>query len=189
MVLPFVDGEIADAESGLSLIRPSVEYLDSYVEACSETWDNIHSRYILHDPALADSWRKTIFDTFENQYRGLELPEGWFPVAVLWAVRHDAFVGAVNIRLQMDDALIRYGGTYGYFVRTSARGCGYGTAIAKLGLEATRCLGVNPIVITCQDSNTPSMAASEHLPYLRKERDIVDVDGTVQPVWRYWFTE
>ncbi len=189
MVLPFVDGEIADAESGLSLIRPSVEYLDSYVEACAETWDNIHSRYILHDPALADSWRKTIFDTFENQYRGLELPEGWFPVAVLWAVRNDEFVGAVNIRLQMDDALIRYGGTYGYFVRTSARGCGYGTAIAKLGLEATRCLGVNPIVITCQESNTPSMAAGEHLPYLRKERDIVDVDGTVQPVWRYWFTE
>ena len=188
MDLPFADGEIADAETGLALVQPAERYIESYVEACAETWDNIHNTYILHDPALADAWRTTIFRTFENRSRGLELPEGWYPSVMLWAVRDGAFIGAANIRIQQDEGLIRYGGTYGYFIRAGQRGRGFGTAIALLGLEATRRLEVDPIVITCQESNAASMAVSEHLPYLRKERDVVDVDGVVQPVWRYWLT-
>ena len=189
MDLPFADGEISDAANGLSLIRPSEPYLDSYIDACAETWNDIHDTYILHDPALADSWRSTIFDAFEKDYRGLGLPPGWLPSVALWAVRDGAFVGAVNIRIGHSSELIRYGGTYGYFIRTSKRGQGYGRSIARLGLDATRRLKVRPIVVTCQERNAASMAINEHLPYLRKERAITEAEGVVQPIWRYWFTE
>ena len=188
MQLPFADGEIKDDTSGLRLVRPAAIYLESYHAACEETWNHIHNRYILHDPAVFESWQHTIFDTFEKRYLGLELPEGYYPSLMLWAIKGERFVGAVNIRLRQDAELISYGGTVGYFITHSLRGIGLGTSIAKLGVKAAQRLGLDPIVITCQESNAASMAVGEHLPYLIKERDVVDVDGIVQPIWRFWMT-
>lgn len=187
MELPFADDEIAHAESGLALVRPHEGLLASYREACEETWNNIHSRYIMHDPALFEVWQHTVFQQFEDRFRGINLPEGYYPSVMLWAHAGDRFVGAVNIRLEQDETLLTYGGTYGYFVRTADRRRGFGKALALMGLEATRRLGVEPIVITLQESNRASCALSEQLPYARVECYDADVDGVVQPVRRYWF--
>ena len=190
MELPFADGEIRDAASGLALVRPHPRYLESYRQACQETWDHIHNRYILHDPAVFDQWRETIFDIFEKRFQGQALPEGWYPSLMLWAVQGDRFIGATNIRTVQDEELISYGGTLGYFIRTSERGKGYGTALAQLAVEAAQLLGIEPIVITCQESNAASMAVGEHLPYVFKERDAVSVNGgEPEPIWRYWVTD
>ena len=187
MQLPFADGEIRHGETGLALVRPNALLLPSYREACEETWDHIHNRYILHDPERFDEWCTTIFQTFEDRFVGKNLPEGYYPSLMLWAQKDDGFVGAVNIRLEQDEALLTYGGTYGYFVRTSMRGFGYGVALGLMGLEATRRMGVSPISITLQESNRASCATAEHLPYERVEYYDADVDGVVQPVRRYWF--
>ena len=187
--LPFEDGEICHGESGLALVRPNAALLESYREACAETWDHIHNRYILHDPQLFETWRHTIFQTFEDRYQGINLPKGYYPSVMLWAEREGTFIGAVNIRLQQDEMLLTYGGTYGYFVRVSQRGRGYGTALGLMGLEAAQRLGVNPIAITLQESNEASCALAEHLPYTRVERYEADVDGTIEPVRRYWLSE
>ena len=187
--LPFEDGEICHGESGLALVRPNAALLESYREACAETWDHIHNRYILHDPQLFETWRHTIFQTFEDRYQGINLPKGYYPSVMLWAEREGTFIGAVNIRLQQDEMLLTYGGTYGYFVRVSQRGRGYGTALGLMGLEAAQRLGVNPIAITLQESNEASCALAEHLPYTHVERYEADVDGTVEPVRRYWLSE
>ena len=187
MELPFEDDEILHCESGLALTRPHEGLLESYRVACAETWDHIHNRYILHDPDRFDEWRNTLFQTFEDRYNGVNLPEGYYPSVMLWAHLGDRFVGAVNIRMQQDEVLLRYGGTYGYFVRVADRGHGYGTAMGLMGLEATRRLGISPISITVQESNAPSCALAEHLPYERVEHYSTDVDGVVQPVRRYWF--
>ncbi len=186
MLLPFEDGQIKHEPSGLALVRPNAALLESYREACAETWDNIHNRYILHDPVRYDEWKHTIFGTFEDRARGVNLPDGYYPSVMLWACAGDRFVGAVNIRTSQDEALLTYGGTYGYFVRTSERRKGYGTALALMGLEAAKLLGVEPIAITLQESNRASCALAEHLPYLRLERYEADVDGVWQPVRRYW---
>ena len=187
MQLPFEDDEIRHAESGLVLTRPNEALLKSYLEACEETWDHIHNRYILHDPQRFDEWRATIFSTFEDRFNGVNLPEGYYPSVMLWAHRGDTFIGAVNVRTRQDEALLTYGGTYGYFVRTSERGKGYGVALGLMGLEAAQRLGVSPIAITLQESNRASCALAERLPYARVEYYDADVDGVVQPVRRYWF--
>ena len=188
MELPFRDDEIVHAATGLALTRPHAGLLESYREACVETWDHIHNRYILHDPDRYDEWCHTLFQTFEDRFCGVNLPEGYYPSVMLWAHVGDRFIGAVNIRTSQDEALLHYGGTYGYFVRTSDRRRGYGTALGLMGLEATRRLGVRPIAITLQESNAASCALAEHLPYDRVEFYDADVDGVVQPIRRYWFS-
>lgn len=187
MELPFADDEISHHETGLALIRPHEGLFESYREACVETWNHIHNRYILHDPDKFEGWRHTLLQTFEDRYLGVNLPEGYYPSVMLWAHAGNRFIGAVNIRTEQDEALLHYGGTFGYFVRTTERGRGYGTALGLMGLEAAQRLAVSPIAITLQESNKPSCALAEHLPYKRVERYSADVDGVVQPVRRYWF--
>ena len=187
--LPFDDGAIAHEASGLSLVRPNGDLLESYRDACAETWDHIHNRYILHDPARYEEWKDTLFQTFADRARGINLPEGYYPSIMLWAQRDGRFIGAVNIRTEQDEDLLRYGGTYGYFVRTSERCRGFGVALGLMGLEAARRLGVSPIAITLQESNEASCRLAQHLPYSRVEFYEADVDGIVQPVRRYWFDD
>ena len=189
MRLPFADNEIKHDGTGLSLTRPNASLLESYREACAETWTHIHNRYILHDPLKFEEWQHTIFQTFEDRFCGKNLPDGYYPSVMLWAQREGSFIGAVNIRLQQSEDLLTYGGTFGYFVRVSQRGHGFGTALGLMGLEATRRLGVSPIAITLQESNLASCALAERLPYASVERYDADVDGVVQPVRRYWFSD
>ncbi|MBR2521945.1 MAG: hypothetical protein IKE61_02310 [Coriobacteriales bacterium] len=187
MQLPFADHEIADERTGMSLVFPREEYLESYLRACEESWGSVHHSYILHDPALFDEWKSTIFERYRKDCEGIDLPEGYLPSLTLWGIVDGRFVGCTNIRLRMNEKMIEYGGTLGGFITVSARGKGYGTAMGLLGLEATRRLGVEPIVTTVMESNKASLAFSEHLPYTRKDRYIAPAEGVVQPVWRYWF--
>ena len=173
--------------SGLRLLRPCRDYLASYYEACRETYGRVHDNYILHDPEKYGEWKDNIFQGYENAEKGTGLPAGWLPNATFWAVSGNEYVGTVNIRLQMNDALREYGGNVGWALRLSRRGQGLALPLARLAWRQAEALGVSPVLMTATESNPKSLHVLEKLPYKKKECATACVNGVRCGVRRYWF--
>ena len=65
-------------------------------------------------------------------------------------------LGAVQIRHQLNDALLARGGHIGYGVRPSERRKGCATAMLSLTLPFARRLGIERALVTCAKSNAAS---------------------------------
>jgi len=52
--------------------------------------------------------------------------------------------------------MAKTGGNLGYYIRPSARNKGYGTKILELALVKAKKLGLQKVLITCDESNIPS---------------------------------
>ncbi|WP_010533617.1 GNAT family N-acetyltransferase [Brachybacterium squillarum] len=83
-------------------------------------------------------------------------PPGFVPVATLWAVEGDEWLGRVSIRHRLNDALRREGGHLGYAVRPSARRRGIATTLMQAGLDELAGIGVAQALVTCDAGNGPS---------------------------------
>ena len=73
----------------------------------------------------------------------------------------DYFIGEVSIRHRINSSLERYGGHIGYGVRYGEWNKGYGTLMLKYALEKAFELGLDKILITCNDDNTGSYRVME----------------------------
>ena len=65
-------------------------------------------------------------------------------------------VGAVNIRHDLNDYLLKYGGHIGDGIRPSERRKGYATEMIRLALEECRELGLTRVLMTCDKNNIGS---------------------------------
>jgi predicted acetyltransferase len=73
----------------------------------------------------------------------------------------DEVVGFLHLRHTLNDFLLEEGGHVGYSVRPSARRQGHASAALGLALrEATR-LGINRVLVTCDEDNEPSRRTIE----------------------------
>lgn len=66
------------------------------------------------------------------------------------------FVGAVNIRHRLNEALLRSGGHIGDGVRPSERRKGIGTKMVALALAECRKLGITRVLMVCDSDNVAS---------------------------------
>ncbi|MBR3732224.1 MAG: GNAT family N-acetyltransferase, partial [Spirochaetales bacterium] len=173
----------------LRLVTPAEEYLTSYYEVCLVTWGHAHNDYIIHNPAEYHTWSKTIFTDYENQRKGIGLPDGYIPSVTYWMVDTDSqqYIGTANIRLQLTKQLADYGGHIGCIIRNDMRGQGFGHKILDLSLDAARRLGISPILYTCILSNESSHSILLSGSYIRKEYDETTADGVFCKVGRFWY--
>jgi len=103
---------------------------------------------------------------------------GVVPYTILWYADDDHYIGEVQIRHELTDAMRRTGGHIGYEVRPSARRCGHATRMLALALPIAHGLGIDPALVTCDDTNVAS-------------RKVIEANGGVpdEPVGvklRYW---
>ena len=91
-------------------------------------------------------------DTKEND------ESGWVPDTTLFCLDKDRniFVGAVNIRHVLNDALLKTGGHIGDGIRPSERRKGYATAMIALALDECKRLGIKKVLMTCDKNNIGS---------------------------------
>ena len=94
------------------------------------------------------------------------------------------FVGAVNIRLRLNEALLRNGGHIGDGVRPSERRKGIATKMIGLALEECRKLGIYRVLMVCNRDNIGSAKSIKNNGGVL-ENEIV-VDGETEQ--RYWIT-
>lgn len=140
----------------MELAPPSPEYTESFAQATKEreSADNV----IGFEPAFADQVT-TIADYIRirlNHAEGKNLPPQWIPSTTYWLVDNDEFIGETNIRHELTDFLRKTAGHIGYWIRPSKRHQGYGKTILKLALTKAKDLGLQQVLITCDETNEAS---------------------------------
>ena len=124
------------------------------------------------------------FDYYLKNLETTEEKDGRVPDSVFFCLDVDRnfFVGAVNIRHYLTDALLYTGGHIGDGVRPSERRKGYATAMIALALDECRKLGLDRVLMTCDKTNVGS-AKSIIKNGGVLENEVLD-DGVLEQ--RYW---
>ncbi len=144
------------------LVKPSIKYIESYIAACREYAEAGLSEYDgFHGENPTSELIKNLLLRYENESRGIGLPEGWVPSSVFWLVEYNEYIGSGNIRHALTEPLKKFGGHIGYEIRPSKWGQGYGTLQLKLLLAEAARLGIKSALLTCSADNVASARVME----------------------------
>lgn len=141
----------------LKLIFPTTEYknqLEKYKKDMIDAGSSMDGCGDLQQVDV-DTWLKHCDD-----WRvGKNLPDGFVGSTQYICVRKsdNKIVGMLQIRHEIStDYLFNYGGHIGDSVAPDERNKGYGKKLLSLGLEKCKELGLNKVLITCEDTNVAS---------------------------------
>lgn len=143
-------------------------------------WDGFG---FLIDYIPGESW-ETYLDRMRDQNRGLNLAADRVAATFLAASVGEVLVGRISIRHELNDYLATYGGHIGYGVVPEHRRRGYATAMLCQGLIVARSLGVDSVLLTCDDDNTGSARVIEKNGGVLDS--VLDQPGSAVPMRRYW---
>ena len=83
--------------------------------------------------------------------------EGFVPASTFLALdKNERLIGMIDLRHRLNKWLLRYGGNIGYSVRPSERRKGYAAEMLKLVLKEAAKIGLDRVLITCDDDNAAS---------------------------------
>ncbi|MEP6666391.1 MAG: GNAT family N-acetyltransferase [Nocardioidaceae bacterium] len=106
------------------------------------------------------------FAAYTRRLRELALPTTWLPESIvpattLWWVDGEEYLGRLSIRHSLTPWLFELGGHIGYVVRPTARRKGSATAMLIAALPIVHSLGIDPVLVTCDNTNEPSRKVIE----------------------------
>lgn len=120
----------------------------------------------------------------EAQARGEKLPERWVPSVTLFGFVGRAIVGRLQLRMHLNDFLLRVGGHIGYAVLPAVRRQGYAKAMLHQGLQLARRVGLRRVLVTCDEDNLASIRTIEGAGGI--VADVVPVGDGMPNKRRYW---
>ncbi|MGB3827464.1 MAG: GNAT family N-acetyltransferase [Ornithinimicrobium sp.] len=168
-------------------LRPARMADEAAMRAGHAELSDVGFAYLFH-PEL--SWGEQL-DIFEREARGAHLPPGQVPgdylvaeVAEVGPAGAAGVVGRVSIRHSLTPVLFEIGGHVGYAVRPAFRGRGYATAMLRLSVLRLAELGVDEVLVTCDEDNTASRRTIERCGGVLE--DIRHVAEGVPGKRRYW---
>jgi predicted acetyltransferase len=128
---------------------------------------------------------ETFVESVQNRAIGVGLPDTWVPETFLVAVdAHNTIVGRISIRHRLSPFLLQQGGHIGYGVLPDHRRRGHATEMLRQGLIIARSLGIDRVLITCDEDNTASRRVIERHGG-QFENHYVPSNGAT-PTRRYW---
>ena len=107
---------------------------------------------------------------------GLDLPAGWVPSTMLYGFSGSEIIGRLNIRHTLTPSLQKRGGHIGYAVAPAFRRKGYAHEMLRQALPICKRLGINEILITCNEDNIASHHVIKKNGGVLEEKLLDDVD-------------
>ena len=149
--------------------------------------DMLDEWYATEEKIIPYAIRRLDYRDFDYYMANLEIKddsEGLVPDSVFFCLDEetDQFVGAVNIRHYLNDALLLNGGHIGDGVVPSRRRQGIATKMIGLALEECRKLGIDRVLMVCDRENVGSAKSIQKNGGVL-ENEVV-VDGITEQ--RYW---
>lgn len=168
------------------LVKPSEKYLKSYIDACIELKNaGFENHGWMNDPDELSKWKDELFVRFDNNLKGINLPDGYVPCTTYWLVDGDEYIGSGNIRHWLTDGLKEFDGHIGYGIRPSRWNMGYGTIQLKLLLEKAYELGIKEALLTCDVNNPGSYRVMEKNDGVRQRKYTIQIDGKDRESYSY----
>ncbi|GAA4610383.1 putative acetyltransferase [Actinoplanes octamycinicus] len=170
------------------LIIPTARLRDSWLESRDEWGRGVHQDGAglrpgteVDTPEQFAAWVDGLVAAAD---RDVPAPEGWVHCTFRWIVEDDRYLGAIALRHELNDFLLRAGGHIGYGVRPSARRRGLASwALGEMLVEAGK-LGLDRVLITCNVANEASARTIEG-----RGGVLEDVRETeLGPLKRYWIS-
>lgn len=142
----------------IQLIKPSFDLRSEFIDMIMEYQETGESRIYDQDYLpLIQSDFLAYTENLENNSKGIGLKSGFVPATSFWLVsKCKTIIGESRLRHYLIPELEHWGGHIGYMVRPRQRGKGYGTKILSLTLEQARIMGLNRVLLTCNQDNFPS---------------------------------
>lgn len=138
----------------VKLVKLQEEYKDQLFEMMDE-WTAANEKIVPY------AIRKNDYHDFEYYLENLEIKaeiDGKVPDTTFFCLDEDRniFVGAVNIRHYLNEAMLLNGGHIGDGIRPSERRKGYATQMIGLALEECKKLGIDKVLMVCDKNNVGS---------------------------------
>ncbi|HOP10404.1 MAG TPA: GNAT family N-acetyltransferase [Oscillospiraceae bacterium] len=109
----------------------------------------------------------------------------YVPATLYFAFDGDKLVGVTQIRHRLNAELLKCNGNIGYHIRPSERRKGYATEMLSLVLKKCRELGLEKVLVSCDNDNFGSAKTILKNGGVLENEVLVD-DGAI--VQRYWIT-
>ena len=149
--------------SASKLVKPNVEYRDSYLEALDEF--HAEGRYQFLDRKEVEKDFGKFVDDLNEGRRHLHKPYAdWVepvPETILWLVKEDRYIGTFNIRHRLNWHLEKWGGHINFIIRPSMRGKGFGKKILQKGMPYICYLGIDRALVTVGLKNASAIKIIE----------------------------
>lgn len=145
MEIKLVKGSYGYKEQIIDMLKEWIDYNENHPEA--NTSPNVIFR---------NNYENFTYYLEHLEYK--EPQEGLVPDSTFFCFdeKRNLMVGAVNIRHDLNDYLLKYGGHIGDGIRPSERRKGYATEMIRLALEECRKLGLTRVLMTCDKNNIGS---------------------------------
>ncbi|MHC5215485.1 GNAT family N-acetyltransferase [Enterococcus sp. LJL128] len=143
--------------SKIQLIKPSIVYegqIKEYRNEFLQSKTSMDGTSFLADYEEIEKW----LDCIKMNSNSETVAEGLVQATQFLAVRGEdqLLVGMISVRHELNDYLARIGGHIGYSVRPSFWGKGYAKEMLKRSLDFCRQLGLEKVLVTCDQSNFAS---------------------------------
>ena len=160
-----------------------IEYLDEFVEYGSDingsgSLDKIHDGYTFEE--ALDRCLK-----MENEEYAKSVNRCPGKTFLLIRENDNKIVGSINIRWNLNDAMLNFGGHIGYGIRPTERRKGYNKINLYLGMIEAKKVGLDKVMLDCDVNNLGSDKTLKALGGILERTEIDPSDGVLTNV--YWF--
>ena len=141
--------------SASKLVRPSVEYKESFLTALREYQEEDRYHYWSHS-ALSSNFESYVEDLKTERGRPHQPYQEWVdpvPETILWFVKNQDYLGSVAIRHRLNWHLERWGGPIHFIIRPSMRSKGFGKKLLLKTIPIASYLGIGKALLTIAPDN------------------------------------